>query len=398
MATSAFSDETFDFDELTERQGTLSVKWDTANDPSMIPVWIADMDFKTAPAVQRAVIDRAVQGIYGYTRVPQAYFGAICSWFSRRHGWKINPDWILYTTGVVPAISASVKAVTKPGDKVVISTPVYTCFFSSIRNNGCEIVECPLSPDGDSRAIDWTALENAFADPQVAAYLLCNPHNPGGHVWTENELSRIATLAKRHGVFVISDEIHGEFVFGKTPYTPFAAISEHDPEHCVTLSSASKTFNLAGLQNAFIVAESEAVRRRIDRAINDNECCDVNPFGVQAVIAAFNEGEAWLEALLSYLRENARTGNEWFKKECPRVKLAHPEGTYFLWADCRFLGLPSQAIEDELRRVEKVWVSAGTHYGQDGEGFIRINLATQRSRLMQALKRITTGLNRLSES
>ena len=354
------------------------------------------MDFKTAPAVTEAVVRRAEEGIYGYTHVPPAYYEAIVGWFGRRHGWTIDPAWILYTSGVVPALSATIKANTKPGDKVVISTPVYNCFFSSIRNNGCNIVECPLKSEGDTWGFDWAALERAFAEPGVKTYVLCNPHNPAGRVWTAAELTLLAALADKYGILVIADEIHGEFVFGNTPYTPYASVTAHNPQKTVTLSSASKTFNLAGLQNAFIVAESAEQRRKIDRAINDNECCDVNPFGVAATIAAYNEGEAWLHALLAYLYDNARVTADWFKKTCPAVTFSRLEGTYLMWADCRSLRITSQTIEDELLAHEKVWINAGSHYGAAGEGFIRLNIAMPRARLMEGLKRLTDGIQRLS--
>ncbi len=386
----------FHFDEMTQRRGTLSMKWDGSADPDVIPMWVADMDFKTAPAVTEAVVRRAEEGIYGYTHVPPAYYEAIVGWFGRRHGWTIDPAWILYTSGVVPALSATIKANTKPGDKVVISTPVYNCFFSSIRNNGCNIVECPLKSKGDTWGFDWAALERAFAEPGVKAYVLCNPHNPAGRVWTAAELTLLATLADKYGILVIADEIHGEFVFGNTPYTPYASVTAHNPEKTVTLSAASKTFNLAGLQNAFIVAESAEQRRKIDRAINDNECCDVNPFGVAATIAAYNEGEAWLYALLAYLNDNARVTADWFKKTCPAVTFSRFEGTYLMWADCRSLRITSQTIEDELLAREKVWINAGSHYGAAGEGFIRLNIAMPRARLMEGLKRLTDGIQRLS--
>ncbi len=387
---------TFDFDELTQRRGTLSAKWDAAADPDMLPMWVADMDFRTADEITDAVMARASQGIFGYTEIPAAYYDAVTGWFARRHGWRVDPAWIEVTTGVVPALSAVIKAVTKPGDRVVVSTPVYNCFFSSIRNNGCEAVECPLAETPEGWRLDLAALESAFSDPAAKAYVLCNPHNPAGRVWTAAELAAVAEAARRHDVVVIADEIHAEFVFGDTPFTPFASLAAHDPERTVTLSAPSKTFNTAGLQNAFVIAESAALKRRINRAININEICDVNPLGVAATIAAYTKGEPWLAALLTYLKENARVTVARFAEAVPEVKFTKLEGTYLLWADCRFLGLPSQTIEDELKAVEKVWINAGSHYGKAGEGFIRINIAAPRARLEEGVKRITTGLRRLA--
>ncbi len=387
---------TFDFDELTERRGTMSLKWDGTPDPEVIPMWVADMDFRTADAVTDAVMARASQGIFGYTEIPAAYCDAVTGWFARRHGWRVNPAWIEVTSGVVPALSAVIKAVTTPGDQVIVSTPVYNCFFSSIRNNGCEAVECALSETPEGWRIDWAALEEAFASPLAKAYVLCNPHNPSGRVWTPEELKRLADQALRHDVLVIADEIHGEFVFGDTPYTPFASLPGHDPAMTVTLSAASKAFNIAGLQNAFIIAEDASLKRRINRAININEICDVNPLGVAATIAAYTKGEPWLAALLEYLKENARMTVQHFAIEAPAVKFSRLEGTYLLWADCRYLNLPSQMIEDELKTKEKVWINAGSHYGKAGEGFIRLNIAMPRERLREGLARITAGLARLA--
>ncbi len=387
----------FNFDELIERRGTYAMKWDEAADPDIIPMWVADMDFKTAPAIRQAVEAQAKHGIYGYTYVPAAYYEAICGWFEKRHNWRPDPSWILYTTSVIPALSAAIKANTNPGDKVVLSTPVYNCFFSSIRNNGCSVLECPLKYEDNNWTLDWATLEKAFSETGVKAYVLCNPHNPVGRVWTASELTQLAELANHYGVLVISDEIHGEFVFSDTPYTPFASLREHNPEKTVTLSASSKAFNTAGLKNAFIIAEDAKQRKKIDRALNINECCDVTSFGIAATIAAYTQSEAWLDALLSYLKENATATLRLFQKECPEVVFSKLEGTYLMWADCRFLGLPSQTIKEELLRHEKVWIHAGSNYGAAGEGFIRLNIATPRQRLLEGMSRVIAGIKRLEQ-
>lgn len=375
-----------DFDTITPRRGTLSYKWDSAPE-GVLPMWVADMDFKTAPAIIDALRKRVDNGIFGYTRVPEEYYSAVVSWFSRRHGWEIDPTMIIYTSGVVPAISAIIKALTKPGDKVIVQTPVYNCFFSSIRNNGCEILSNPLVKDDDTYNIDFEDLERKAADDKAKVMILCNPHNPTGRVWSKEELQRIGEICIRHGVTVISDEIHCEFVFDGYRYTPFASISEEIRRNSVICISPSKAFNIAGLQIANIVAPDEEMRAKIDRAINDNEVCDVNPFGVIATIAAYNEGEEWLKQLLIYIKENY----EFMKDFCNRYLSDFPitklEATYLVWMDCRKLGLKSEELEEKLVDEAKLWLNAGTMYGADGEGYMRWNIACPRSVLADGLRR-----------
>lgn len=288
----------YDFDKTIDRRATNSYKWDSAPEGAL-PMWVADMDFRTAPAIIDALQKRVAHGIFGYTRVPDAYYGAVTSWFSRRHGWDIDREWIIYTSGVVPAVSAVIKALTVPGDKVIVQTPVYNCFFSSIRNNGCEIVSNPLRRTADTYKMDFDALERCAADPRTKVMLLCNPHNPAGRVWTPDELTRLGNICLRNGVTVVADEIHCELVYQGFKYTPFASLSDAFLHRSVTCVSPSKAFNIAGLQIANIVAFDNDLRSRIDKAININEVCDVNPFGVAATIAAYNEGEEWLNSWLT---------------------------------------------------------------------------------------------------
>ena len=294
----------YNFDEIIPRRGTNSYKWDSAEDADVLPMWVADMDFRTAPPVVEALKKRVEHGIFGYVRVPDVYYEAVVNWFVRRHAWRIEKEWIIYTTGVVPAISAVIKALTLPGDKVMVQTPVYNCFFSSIRNNGCEMIANPLVYRNRGYQIDFDDLERKASDPKVKLLLLCNPHNPVGRVWSKQELRQIGEICIRNNVFVVADEIHCELVFLGHEYTPFASISEEFLMNSVTFVSPSKAFNLAGLQIANIISADANVRVRIDKAININEVCDVNPFGVEALMAAYNEGEEWLEELKIYLFAN----------------------------------------------------------------------------------------------
>ncbi len=382
----------YDFDELIPRRGTNSYKWDSAADADVLPLWVADMDFRTAPCIIEALRRRVEHGIFGYTRVPDAYYEAVIDWFGRRHGWRIDRKWIIYTSGVVPALSAIIKALTDSGDRVLVQTPVYNCFFSSIRNNGCELVASPLIRDGNTYRMDFDDLERKAADPRTKLLLLCNPHNPVGRVWTREELLRIGDICLRNGVRVVSDEIHCELTQPGHEYTPFASLSEAFQANTITCLSPSKAFNIAGLQIANIVSSDEEVRRRIDRAININEVCDVNPFGVEALIAAYGRGADWLEALNAYLNENYRCLCGYFAEQLPQLSVTKLEGTYLVWVDCRALRLSSAELAERLLERQKLWLNEGTMYGTEGEGFLRINIACPRSRLMEALERLKAGV------
>jgi putative aminotransferase len=379
---------TYDFDKQITRRGTDSYKWDSAGSAEILPMWVADMDFPTAPAIVEALRRRVEHGIFGYTRVPDSYYDAVTGWFARRHGWRFDREWMIYTSGVVPALSAVIKALTVPGDKVLVQTPVYNCFFSSIRNNGCETVSSPLVFTGTTYTVDYEDLERCAADPRVKVMLLCNPHNPTGRVWRREELVRIGEICLRHGVTVIADEIHGELVLPGHRYTPFASISEEFLRHSVTCTSPSKAFNIAGLQIANIICADTGLRAGIDRAININEVCDVNPFGVIATQAAYNEGEEWLDRLLEYLQANYLYMREFCREHLPAFPLTVLEGTYLVWMDCRKLGLSSEELEQRLIAEAGLWLNAGTMYGAEGEGFMRWNIACPRATLAEGLRRM----------
>lgn len=376
----------YDFDKVISRRGTDSYKWDSAESEHVLPMWVADMDFHTAPAIVDALRLRVEHGIFGYTRVPDSYYDAVTGWFMRRHGWKMNREWIIYTSGVVPAVSAVIKALTVPGDKVLVQTPVYNCFFSSIRNNGCKMVSSPLVFAGNTYTIDYEDLECKAADPKVKVMLLCNPHNPAGRVWKWEELVRIGEICIRHGVTVVSDEIHCELVFPGHRYTPFASISEDFLWHSVTCLSPSKAFNIAGLQIANIVCADADRRAKIERAINDNEVCDVNPFGVIATQAAYNGGEEWLNQLIEYLYGNYLYMREFCREHLPEFPVTILEGTYLVWMDCRKLCISSEELERRLFAEAGLWLNAGTMYGAEGEGFMRWNIACPHTTLTEGLK------------
>lgn len=385
----------YDFSRPTDRRGTDSYKWDSTPEADIIPLWVADMDFETFPGITEALQRRVAHGIFGYTRVPEAYYEAVCRWFDKRHGWHINREDIIYTSGVVPAVSAVIKALTLPGDQVIVQGPVYNCFFSSIRNNGCEMVSNSLIYNKEELRyeIDFDDLERKLKHERARLMLLCNPHNPGGRVWTRDELTRVAELCRKYGVRVVSDEIHCELTLYDNEYVPFGSLPDELSRDSITCCSPSKAFNTAGLQIANIVCRDAEVRNRIDRAININEVCDVNPFGVIALQAAYSdEGYEWLTQLRKYISANYDLLLERFARELPKCKVMRMEGTYLAWIDCSELHISSDEIEEMLMHENKVWVNAGSMYGAEGAAFIRINMACTSELLNEGITRIVNGL------
>ena len=384
----------YNFDESVERRGTNCVKWDESADPDIIPMWVADMDFRVAPAIQKALEQRVSHGVFGYNIVPQSYYEAVISWFRRRHQWEIERSSILYTTAVVPAMSCVIKALTMPGEKVLILSPAYNCFFSSIKNNGCEVLESPLKAVADTFEDDWQDFEAKCADEKTTLFLLCNPHNPCGRVWKREELQQMYDICQQHGVKVVSDEIHCELIMPGYQFVPFGTITDD----CIVMNSPSKNFNTAGLQIANIITKNPSWRRRIDRAININEVCDVNPFGIVALQAAYNESEDWLDELNQYLWGNYQTLCDFFARELPQLKVSRLEGTYLVWVNHSALGISTDDFFNRLLTEGHVWVSAGTMYGpQTGEGYIRINIACPRRQLNEALQRIASVTSRVGQ-
>ena len=382
------------FNNVVNRRGTNCVKWDLCGD-DVLPMWVADMDFPTAPNITKALQQRVEHGIFGYTTINDSYYNAIINWMEKRHQWKVQREWILYTSGVVPAISCAIRALALPGEKVLVQTPVYNCFFSSIRNQGCDIIENPLVRDFNTYKIDFEDFEQKCADEKTTLFLLCNPHNPAGRVWTKEELARMNEICMRHGVKVISDEIHCELVMPGNTFTPFAAVNDDCQRNSITLNSPSKSFNTAGLQIANIICSNSDWRRRIDRVINIHEVCDVNPFGPIALEAAYSEeGAEWLDALNEYIWDNYQHLKNYFLENLPQVEVLKLEGTYLAWVDISAYELSSDEAYDKLLHEGKVMVNNGTMYGRkDGQGYLRINLACPRQTLKEGLRRIARLLS-----
>ena len=389
----------YNFDEIIPRRGTNCVKWDECPDPEMLPLWVADMDFQAAPCIRRALQRRLDHGVFGYALVPESYYEAVIQWFSRRHGWTMQRDHILYTTGVVPAIAAILRALTIPSEKVLMLTPIYNCFYSNIRNAGCQLLASPLIYENNTYRIDFDDFECKASEENVRVFLLCNPHNPAGRVWTREELTRLGEICLRHGIFVLSDEIHCELMMPGYHYTPFASISPEFARNSAVCTSPSKNFNIAGLQIANITVADPILRSRINRAINLHETCDVNPFGIEALQAAYSEeGEEWLVQLLDYLHGNYEYLCNFFGEHMPQLVVTRLEGTYLAWVDCAALGLSSVDLEQELQAKAHVWFTNGQAYNPSGSTFLRINLACPRAILAEALARFAKFVNSLTLS
>ena len=384
----------YNFDEIIPRRNTNSVKWDEAAQDDIIPLWVADMDFRVLPQITEALRQRVDHGVFGYTHVPDSYYESVIRWFKDRHGLQgVKQSDIIYTSGVVPAISAIVRGLTLPGDKVLVQTPVYNCFFSSIRNQGCLVEENHLVYKNNTYVVDWDDFERKCADSRVRIFLLCNPHNPAGRVWKKEELQRMGEICQKHDVFVISDEIHCELVMPGNDYTPFASLSDDFLKNSATCVAPTKAFNIAGLQIANIIVKDRTKRERIDRAINIHEVCDVNPFGVIATEAAYTEeGAEWLRQLNTYLFANYRFLCDFFSKHFPSLEVVKLEGTYLVWVDCSSLGKSSTEIVNNLYR-HGVWMNDGVMYGENQGAFIRINIACPRKILEEGLLRMEKALH-----
>ena len=388
------------FDEIVERRGSGSYKWDSAVSREVIPLWVADMDFRTAPVVLDALRRRVEHGVFGYTLVGDDYYDALTGWFANRHGYVFGRENVIYTSGVVSAISAIIKALVSPGDGILVMTPVYNCFFSSIRNNGCSIVESPLRridcPDGlFSYEIDFDDLERKASREDVKMLLLCNPHNPAGRIWTRAELARVAEICRRHGVRVVSDEIHCELTAPGLSYVPYGPVDleiNAGVRTAIVCLSPSKAFNTAGLQIANIICPDADVRALVDRAININEVCDVNPFGVEALKASYTpQGEEWRAELRGYLWDNYEMAVDMLREGLPQCPVTKLEATYLPWVDVSALGISSDELEHRLMNEAHVWVNSGTMYGSTG--FVRINMACPRSVLAEGLRRMVEWVN-----
>ena len=380
----------YDFDQVPDRRGSGSLKWDVG--AGELPMWVADMDFPTCPAVREALAARVAHGVFGYTDVTEDWRRAVCGWFSRRHGLEPDPDWLIFATGVVPILSSVVRKLTTPNENVLLMTPVYNIFYNSIINNGRRPLEVPLVYADGAYRMDFAALEAGLADPQTTLMILCNPHNPVGKIWDRETLERIGVLAARHHVVVVSDEIHCDLTDPGRAYVPFASVSETCRENCVVCFAPTKTFNLAGIQTAGAMVPNPCLRHKVWRALNTDEVAEPNVFAMPAAVAAYTEGDEWLDALRAYLFENKQTVRRFLSERLPAVRLVPGEATYLLWLDCAAYTDDSARLAAEIRAKTGLYLSDGVQYGKGGETFLRMNIACPRARVLEGLERLYTAL------
>ena len=389
----------FDFDKVIDRTRTESLKWvyprKVLKVEDAIPMWVADMDFEAPPAVVEAIRNRAAHGVYGYPLIPPSFWQAAIGWLKRRHGWEIRKDWMAKTPGIVPALNYSVRAFTKPGDGVIIQTPVYFPFYHAVENNSRRVVRNPLQFDGRRYTMDLEDLERKL-DEGSRMLILCSPHNPVGRVWTRDELEALGRLAKERDLVVVSDEIHADLVYSGHRHHVLAALSSDLADRTVTCIAPSKTFNIPGLSTAVVIASNPkllgAFKDETERA--GFELGQV--FGIVGFEAAYSQGDDWLDELLPYLEANVDFMEKFLEERIPGVRLVKPEGTYLALLDCRGLGLESAALNDFFLKKARVYFSDGAMFGEEAAGFVRINFGCPRALLMEALDRIERAVKQLA--
>ncbi len=373
----------YDFDTPVNRRNTNSLKWDVAENE--LPMWVADMDFKTAPAVSDAIKKRAEHGIFGYTIIPDEWYDAYIAHWRTRHNFTIQKDWLIFSTGVIPTISSVVRKLTSPAEKIVLQTPVYNIFFNSVLNNGRVVLQNFLKYDKSGVSIDFDDLEEKLSDPQTSLMILCNPHNPVGRIWSRDELFRIGELCRKYNVVVLSDEIHCDITDPGKTYVPFASVSDDCRENCIVCIAPTKAFNIAGLQTSAVLVPNPALRHKVWRALNTDEVAEPNAFAVDAAIAAFTKGGDWLDELKEYIYQNKLFAADFIARELPETTLIPSEATYLLWLK---INSDASTAAKNIRAKTGLYLSSGSPFGGDGAGFLRINIACPRKTLIDGLNRL----------
>ena len=385
----------FNFNEEIKRTGTSSLKWDFTEarygEKDLLPMWVADMDFSSPQEVVDALVNRAKHPVYGYTSATDSVYESVINWMKTKHHWGIQKEWIAFSAGVVAGFTTAILALSKPGDKVLVHTPVYTPFFDSIKNNDRELILNPLRYVEGTMKIDFDLLETQLQDG-VKLFLLCSPHNPGGMVWSKEDLTRIGELCVKHNVIILSDEIHADLCLPGHTHYPIASLSKDISLHTVTFMAPSKTFNVAGIQASIIISENNDTLKRINEKQYQIGFHGLNLFAFEVIEAAYNHGMPWLNDLLPYLQKHVETVVAFFKEELPSLKVYAPEASYLVWIDCSSLGLTDEALRKALVEKGKIAVSPGTAYGPGGEQFIRLNIGCTEATLQEGLKRIKRAL------
>ena len=383
----------YDFDAVINRRGTDSVKWNVGKNE--LPMWVADMDFRVAPEIEKAIKKRMNHGVFGYSVISEEWYEAYMNWWKERHDFKMKKEGLVFCTGVVPAISSIVRKLTTPNENVVIQTPVYNVFFNSVLNNGCRVLESPLIYKNGRYSMDLDDLEKKLSDPQTTLMILCNPQNPAGKIWDRKTLEKVGDLAKKHGVTVVSDEIHCDITEPGKNYVPFASVSEVCREISVSCIAPTKAFNMAGMKSAAVYAENPLLRHKVWRALNTDEIAEPNSFACIAAIAAFSEGGEWLDALRGYISGNRKRVYEFVKNEIPEISVVKSDATYLLWLDISKTGMESTEVAAKIREKTGLFLTAGSIYGEAGKYFLRMNIACPKTLLEDGLNRLKKGIKNL---
>lgn len=385
----------YDFTEIHDRRNTNAYKWDVKE--GVLPMWVADMDFQTATEITDAILKKVQSGILGYTYVPEEWKQSIVDWQLRRHHVLVNLEWLIYATGVVPILSSVVRKFTERVDNVVIQTPVYNIFFNSIRNNGRNIVENKLIYANHEYSIDFEDLEDKLSDSKTTMMILCNPHNPIGKIWDYETLEKIGLLCLRHQVLLISDEIHADLTAPQKRYTPLLSLPDSIVQNSIICYAPTKTFNLAGIHSAMAIVKNETIRSKLIRALNTDEVAEPNAIAVEATIAAFTHGDVWLDELREIIHKNREVVRDFIETKLPKCHLVNGEATYLLWIDCCRITLESKKLIDFLKNEVGLLLSSGDIFGDNGQGFIRMNVACPFPILKLGLDKLHEGISRFSE-
>jgi cysteine-S-conjugate beta-lyase len=388
----------YDFDEIIPRQGTDCVKYDLREaffgDAGVLPMWVADMDFRTPDFVVDAVKRRATHEVYGYSIRGEGWFNALISWLNRRHSWAVQKEWIVFSPGVVPALNMAVLAYTQPGDAIIVQPPVYYPFFSAVEKHGRKLVYNPLKLENGRLCMDFDDLAEK-AKQGAKMLFLCNPHNPGGSVWTRDELTSLFNICREHHILILSDEIHADLVLRGSKHTVLAKVAPDTSDLVITAIAPSKTFNLAGLATSALVIPNEELRRRFSETIENLHISLGTLFGNVASQAAYTHGDQWLGELLEYLRRNLDMADAYFTGQIPRIKMIRPEATYMIWLDCRDLGLNDNELRDFMIKKARLGLNEGQTFGPGGSGFMRMNVACPLDMLKDALERLKYAVDEL---
>ena len=380
----------YDFDKITDRRGTWSEKWNIKENE--LPMWVADMDFETAPEIKEALLDRLKTGAYGYSYVPDEWYDAYISWWKRRHGLEMHKEELIFSTGVIPTVSSSVRRLTATNENVVILSPVYNIFYNCIVNNGARVLESKLIIKGGKWEIDFKDLEKKLSDPQTSLLLFCNPHNPVGRIWSADELMLIGDMCRKYGVTVISDEVHCDIADPEKSYVPFAKASKTCRDISITAIAPTKAFNIAGMVTSAVFVPDKFLRHKVWRQLNTDECAEPSFLAVTAAVSAFNKGEDWLNEMNEYVYGNKCFAESFIAENIPDAKVIHPEATYLIWVDCTRIAKSGRDLAHFIRKETGLFVSYGELYGTGGEGFLRINLACPKSMVKDGMERLKEGI------